>query len=66
MKEIFTFIVPVYNVEKYIERCINSLVNQSFCNFEIILVDDGSTDSSSKICDTYASMEGYRMREMLE
>ena len=57
MKEIFTFIVPVYNVEKYIERCINSLVNQSFCNFEIILVDDGSTDSSSKICDTYASMD---------
>ena len=46
-------IVPVYNVEKYLERCLNSLVNQTMREIEIILVDDGSKDSSGKICDIY-------------
>ncbi len=46
-------IVPVYNVEKQICRCIDSLINQTYKNLEIILVDDGSTDSSGEICDTY-------------
>ena len=44
-------IVPVYNVEKYLQRCIDSIVNQSYKNLEIIIVDDGSTDSSGKLCD---------------
>lgn len=46
-------IVPVYNVEDYLEECINSILGQTYKNLEIILVDDGSTDNSSKICDIY-------------
>lgn len=47
-------IVPVYNVEMYIDRCILSIINQTYKNLEIILVDDGATDNSGKICDGYA------------
>lgn len=47
-------IVPVYNVSQYIEKCLETLVNQSLNNIEIILVDDGSTDISGQICDNYA------------
>lgn len=47
-------IIPVYNVERYLSRCIESLLIQTYRNFEIILVDDGSTDRCSKICETYA------------
>ncbi|SEK45596.1 Glycosyltransferase involved in cell wall bisynthesis [Pseudobutyrivibrio ruminis] len=49
-----SIIVPVYNVEQYLEQCVESLINQSYKKIEIILVDDGSTDMSSKICDSYA------------
>lgn len=49
-----SIIVPVYNVEKYIERCINSILAQTIDSFEIILIDDGSTDGSGEICDKYA------------
>ena len=44
-------IVPVYNVEKYIPRCIESIIAQEYTDLEIILVDDGSTDKSGEICD---------------
>ena len=44
-------VVPIYNVEKYLERCVNSIINQTFKNIEIILVDDGSTDSSGELCE---------------
>ncbi len=47
-------IVPVYNVEKYLSRCIDSILNQTFTDFELILVDDGSTDNSGDICDIYS------------
>ena len=48
-----SIIVPVYNVEKYLENCIESILNQTFKDFELILVDDGSIDNSGKICDIY-------------
>lgn len=47
-------IVPVYNVEKFLPRCIDSILNQTLKDLELILIDDGSTDSSGKICDEYA------------
>lgn len=49
-----SLILPVYNVEKYLAICIESVVNQAYQNLEIILVDDGSTDKSGMICDKYA------------
>lgn len=50
----YSVILPVYNVEKYIKRAVESLVNQSYRSFEVILVNDGSTDNSGNICDDYA------------
>lgn len=49
-----SLIIPVYNVENYIIRCLESTIHQTYINLEIILVDDGSTDNSGKICDEYA------------
>lgn len=51
----FTFIVPVYNVAPYLRKCVESLLAQDYDNYEIILVDDGSTDDSGAICDEFAS-----------
>ena len=50
-------IVPVYNVEKFIRRCLDSIINQTMKDLEIILVDDGSTDNSGVICDEYAKLD---------
>lgn len=52
-KELVSVIVPVYNVKEYLEKCINSILNQTYENLEIIIVDDGSTDGSSDICDQF-------------
>lgn len=52
-----SIIIPVYNVEKYIRRCVESVLNQSLRNIEVILVDDGSTDNSGLICDEYAAVD---------
>lgn len=51
MKELISIIVPVYNVEQYLEKCVKSITKQTYENIEIILVNDGSTDTSGKICD---------------
>lgn len=50
-------IVPVYNVEKYLSRCIESILSQTFTDFELLLIDDGSTDRSGEICDEYAKKD---------
>ncbi len=50
----FSVIIPVYNVERYLKECIDSVLKQDYLNYEVILVDDGSTDSSGTICDLYA------------
>lgn len=50
-----SIVVPIYNIEKYLEKCIKSLISQTYNNIEIILVDDGSTDKSAVICDKFAS-----------
>ena len=52
-----SIIVPVYNSEKYLGACIDSILSQSFRDFELILVDDGSRDSSPHICDDYAQKD---------
>lgn len=51
MNELISLIIPVFNVEKYLDKCVETIVNQTYSNLEIILVDDGSTDSSGEKCD---------------
>ena len=54
---LFSIIIPVYNVERYLNKCIESVVKQTYKNFEIILVDDGSPDSCPRICDEWAKKD---------
>ena len=56
-KQLISVIIPVYNVEKYIEQCIESIINQTYKKIEVILIDDGSIDKSGAICDEYAKID---------
>ena len=57
MNDLISIIVPVFNAEKYLVQCIDSLINQTYINLEILLIDDGSADNSGKICDEYAKLD---------
>lgn len=57
MEPLISVIVPIYNVEKYLSKCVDSIINQTYKNLEIILVDDGSPDNCPKICDEYAKQD---------
>lgn len=54
---LISVIIPVYNVEKYLKRCMDSVLNQTYTNLDVVLVDDGSTDQSGKICDRYQQID---------
>lgn len=56
-KDLISVIVPIYNVEKYLEKCINSIIEQSYSNIEILLIDDGSKDNSLNICKEFAKSD---------
>ncbi len=57
MNPTISIIIPVYNSELLLKRCLDSILSQSFCDYELLLIDDGSTDNSSLICDEYARMD---------
>ena len=56
-QSLISVIVPVYNVKEYLNTCVESILNQTHENLEVILVDDGSTDGSGEICDSYAKTD---------
>ena len=56
-KPLISVIVPIYNTEKYLKKCLDSIINQTYKNLQIILIDDGSGDNSGEICDEYATKD---------
>ena len=56
-KDLISIVVPIYNVQKYLEKCIKSIIKQTYENLEIILVNDGSTDNSLDICKKYEKID---------
>ncbi|HEL1654545.1 TPA: glycosyltransferase family 2 protein [Streptococcus suis] len=57
MDDLISVIVPVYNVEKYLSQCLESIINQTYKNIEILLINDASTDNSKQICQHYAQLD---------
>lgn len=53
MEDLISIVVPIYNVERYLDKCVKSILDQTYKNLEVVLVDDGSTDKSSQICDEW-------------
>ena len=53
----FSVVIPIYNTEKWLDRCIESVIKQDYANFEVILVDDGSTDDSAQKCDEWCAKD---------
>ena len=66
MQPLVSVIIPVYNVGKYLDECIESILSQTISNFEIILVDDGSTDDSLNICNKYKNKKELKIRILNE
>ena len=58
-RPLISIVVPIYKVEKYLDHCVTSILNQTYKNFELILVDDGSPDRCPQICDKYAASYSY-------
>ena len=58
IEDLISVIIPVYHVEKYLQRCVESTINQTYKDIEIILVDDGSPDNCPIICDEWAKKDG--------
>lgn len=56
-KILVSIIVPIYNVDRYLEKCLDSILGQTYRNLQILLIDDGSTDRSGDICDWYAEKD---------
>ena len=75
-ESLISVIIPVYNVKQYMDHCMDTVLNQTYGNLEIFLIDDGSTDDSGKLCDKYAEKDSrirvihkkktevYQMQEM--
>ena len=57
MKDLVTVVIPVYNTETYLDICVSSVVGQTYQNLQILLIDDGSTDASPRICDEWAGRD---------
>ena len=60
MVDLISVVVPIYNVERFLPICIESIISQSYKKLQIILVDDGSTDNCGNICNEYASRDEWR------
>ena len=59
-------IVPVYNVKPYLRKCLDSIINQTYRDLEILIIDDGSTDGSGKICDEYKKDERFSTQKIVD
>lgn len=57
VNSLISIIVPVYNSERTLGRCVDSILKQSFCDWELLLINDGSTDKSGKVCEQYAAID---------